>query len=219
MGIRHQSSAVVGASIGLLLAFCIPAGAAQVFEMKDSAAAIIVRTYTQPHFAGDLEVARRTATAILSRARIQAAWLECGPATGLRGLSERCNEPLQPNELVVRILSAGSVAAGPAGDTLGFAFVDLEGCGGSLATIYADRVRAMAGNAGASAADILGKAMAHEIGHLLLGTNRHASNGLMRASWSGPELRRDRPDQWLFDKREGEGMRQRLATRSEAERN
>ena len=31
---------------------------------------------------------------------------------------------------------------------------------------------------------ILGRVTAHEIGHLLIGTNSHAPSGLMRASWN-----------------------------------
>jgi hypothetical protein len=35
---------------------------------------------------------------------------------------------------------------------------------------------------------ILGHAMAHELGHLLLGTNSHSSDGLMRAQWNRGDL-------------------------------
>ena len=35
---------------------------------------------------------------------------------------------------------------------------------------------------------ILGHAAAHEIGHLLLGSNSHSPFGLMRARWSGQDL-------------------------------
>ena len=38
-------------------------------------------------------------------------------------------------------------------------------------------------------------------------------NGLMRAGWSAADLRRNRASQWLFGGREGELMRQRIATR------
>ena len=39
-------------------------------------------------------------------------------------------------------------------------------------------------------AEILGSVMAHEMGHLLLGSNAHAISGIMRAHWESGELRR-----------------------------
>ena len=45
--------------------------------------------------------------------------------------------------------------------------------------------------------------IAHEIGHLLLGTTRHARYGVMRALWLTTELRRDQPLDWMFSGREG----------------
>ena len=113
----------------------------------------------------------------------------------------------------MRIVSAGTVDSRFDADTLGFAFVDLDAGGGSLANVYADRVGVMADAAGVGAAELLGKTIAHEIGHLLLGTNRHAPHGVMRASWSGADLRRNRATQWRFEGKEGEVMRKGIAGR------
>jgi hypothetical protein len=142
------------------------------------------------------------------------AWIECAlPAEVPHAAAGACTEPLRWNEVVVRIIAAGTLNSQHGVDTLGFAFVDLDAGGGSLATVYADRVRAMAQRAGADAAQLLGRTMAHEVGHLLLGTNEHASHGLMRASWSSAELRRNRATQWLFAGLEGEVMRRGVAGR------
>ena len=64
--------------------------------------------------------------------------------------------------------------------------------------------------------ELLGRAIAHEIGHLLLDTNQHASTGLMRATWSRSELRRDKPADWHFLGDEADTMRTALATRQAA---
>jgi hypothetical protein len=45
---------------------------------------------------------------------------------------------------------------------------------------------------------MVGGVMAHEIGHLLLGSNSHSETGLMREIWSLKDLTRNRPDDWLF---------------------
>jgi hypothetical protein len=174
---------------------------------------IVVRTYTQPASGGDMRAARRTASSILGGAGIQVVWLECSLPAEVAEASAGCAQPLQSNELVVRILSAGTVDSRPHVDSLGFAFVDVDAGGGWLATVYADRVWLMAKAAGVATAELLGRTMAHEIGHLLLGTNVHASHGLMRASWSGADLRRNRATQWLFGGKEADVMRRGIAGR------
>ena len=68
--------------------------------------------------------------------------------------------------------------------TLGDSLVDTRLRGGALATIYVNRVATLAGRCDVDVQTLLARAVAHEIGHLLLGTSAHASSGLMRAAWS-----------------------------------
>ena len=170
-----------------------------------------MRTYTEAASAGDIRTARRTASAILERAGIQVVWLECALPDGPTD-ADACAQVPRRNELVVRIVPAGAVDGRLDVDTLGSALVDVDAGMGSLATVYADRVRALAQRAGVDDAELLGRAMAHEVGHLLLGTNRHAAHGLMRASWSSVDLRGHRV-QWFFNGKEGEAMRSGIASR------
>jgi hypothetical protein len=211
---RHELCGILVAALGMLTAVGLSSAAAEASDTREAdVASIVVRTYTQPDSESAIPMARRTAGAILGRAGIQVVWLECGlPADAIES-SDACGRPVQPNELVVRVLSAGTEDRRADVDTLGFAFVDLRAGGGSLATVFADRVRAMAQGAGVDAAELLGRTIAHEAGHLLLGTNRHAAHGLMRAYWSGTELRRNRATQWLFGGEEGEVMRRVIASR------
>lgn len=210
---RHALRSVLVGVIGIVVVGlgARSAGAADIGE--PDAEVIVVRIYTPRHLRGEIRTARRTASAILGQARIEIEWLECGPLSDVGESSAVCSRPVEANELIVRILSAGTKNAGPDVATLGFAFVDLDAGGGSLATVFADRVWGMAKGSGVGAAELLGRTMAHEIGHLLLGTNRHASHGLMRACWSGADLRRTRTTEWLFDAREGEVMRWGIASR------
>ena len=62
-------------------------------------------------------------------------------------------------------------------------------------------------------ATIVGRVSAHEIGHLLLGTNAHASHGLMRPSWEVQRL--DRGD-WDFTIEDAAAIRARLKRRDAA---
>ena len=96
---------------------------------------------------------------------------------------------------------------------MGDALVDTGARGGSLATIYTTRVAWLA-EAGQSDPHVLmGRAIAHEIGHLLLGTNGHADRGLMRARWSAGEVRRRVAPDWLFTSVDAHQMRQAVASR------
>jgi len=58
--------------------------------------------------------------------------------------------------------------------------------------------------------------MAHEIGHMLIGTPSHARFGLMRAVWASGELRRGMPLDWMFSPKEASELRRRLIARSSA---
>jgi len=209
----HGLRAVLVGTMGMLLAVGAGRGGAEAADIGElNTGAIVVRTYTPPHLRNDIHIARRTASAILERARIDIDWLECGLPANLKE-SSACSRPADPNELIVRLVSGTTVDRRPGVSTLGYAFVDLGAGGGALATIFADRVRGMAQGAAVGVAELLGKTMAHEIGHLLLGTNQHSAHGLMRAYWSNADLRRNRATEWLFDSREGEVMRQGIASR------
>lgn len=209
---RHSGCGVLVAAVGILMAGEGSPGGLEAAETAPRAS-IVVRTYTQADSEGDMRTARRTAGVTLGRAGIEVGWLECALPADLTETSARCQNPLGWNELVVRILPAGTADGRIFLSTLGDALVDLDTGNGSIATVYSDRVKSMAQNAGVDVALLLGRAMAHEIGHLLLGTNRHAARGLMRASWSGADLRRNFVAEWLFGAKDGEVMRKGIASR------
>ena len=87
---------------------------------------------------------------------------------------------------------------------------------GSLATIYLDRVQELAALAAVDESELLGRAIAHEIGHMLIGRPDHSRTGLMRAVWVSGELRRGVPTDWLFSGGEAAELRRQLASRMRA---
>jgi hypothetical protein len=74
----------------------------------------------------------------------------------------------------------------------------IRGGRGQLATVFPDRVRGLARRAAVDYAPLLGRVMAHELGHLLLGVSTHSATGLMRGNWTHHDVRRQRDDEWLF---------------------
>jgi len=167
---------------------------------------LVVRVYDAAGVpSGTLERAHVTVTQTLHLVRIEPVWRAC------RG--NLCADPPKQDEVIVRIVRAEDRGSP---DLLGSAMVDVGGRAGTLATIYLDRVEWLAGQARTDSGRLLGRAIAHEIGHLLLGTASHACAGLMRARWLAGELQRDWPLDWMLSDREGAEMRWRLFERSAA---
>jgi hypothetical protein len=151
---------------------------------------LIVRTYPASEMrAADWQMARREAAALLDAAGIETEWIECGTAP-------RCQRPLTRDEVAVRLVrlrTPPSSRALPLGESL----IDPQQGSGTLATIYLDRVEWLARAGGTEPATVLGRAIAHELAHLLVGTHEHGT-GLMRPLWTENELRRGWPVDWQF---------------------
>jgi hypothetical protein len=85
------------------------------------------------------------------------------------------------------------------------------------ATIFYDRIELIQPrpvSAGATASQILGFAMAHEIGHILLCSNQHSSSGIMKGPWGQAEFERLARG-WLgFTLEQGVLMRQSVLRRA-----
>jgi hypothetical protein len=182
--------------------------AAGVAGTSGSAAVILdslsVRIYDN---AGVLAAGRaraiKRASEILGRADLAVAWRDC-PAGGVfaRG---GCAGPPAPGELAVRLVR--SPKDDPHPRALGNALIDATTGSGTLATVFVDRVTAMALQGKHDPWSMVGGVMAHEIGHLLLGTNSHSETGLMREIWSLKDLARNRPEDWLFSRSQREELR------------
>ena len=64
---------------------------------------------------------------------------------------------------------------------LGQSFADHQG--GTYGSVFLERVQDAAGEANIPWVTLLAYAVAHEVGHLLLGAEAHTAKGLMKASW------------------------------------
>jgi hypothetical protein len=167
---------------------------------------LVVRLYDSAGVpARALERARDTAGITLAAIGIEPIWRPCH-ATG-------CIAGPKPHEVEIRIVKATAFSER---GSLGFAAVDVEQRAGTLATLYVDRIDTLAVAAGIDSGTLLGRALAHEIGHLILGTADHAQHGLMRAMWTINELRRDSLIDWVFSAPQGAEMRLRLAARTDS---
>jgi hypothetical protein len=145
----------------------------------------------------DLAAARQEAQAVLHQAGVNIVWADCWvgrqkPASA----PARCHAPVG-GDIVLRLQNA-SEADRSKFVSMGFSLVKTEGTAPFLSTVYVDRVNSVAKVAAADPRRLLGLAIAHEIGHVLLNSNTHSAAGLMRADWSRNELRRTDMAAWQF---------------------
>jgi hypothetical protein len=98
---------------------------------------------------------------------------------------------------------------------MGIAFQSEDG-GGCQADLFYEGIEGLRRNSNASPASILGYVAAHEIGHLLLGTNSHAPRGIMRADWGPDELVSASRRALHFSERESAKMRGTLGSVKES---
>ena len=67
-----------------------------------------------------------------------------------------------------------------------------------FANVFYNRVEQRTEVERISLEQVLGHAMAHELGHLLLGSNSHSSTGIMSGKWRADELKRAAKGDLLF---------------------
>ena len=166
---------------------------------------IFVRIYDTAGLPGHLrQAALAVAAETLAPASVAVRWEHC------QASDRACRNPPAAGEFVVRIVRAPATGASRGQLALGDAFVDSQARSAVLATIYADRVLLMAAAAAIDAATLLGRAIAHEMGHLLLANSAHSTHGLMRPMWSREDLRKGRGADWVFTKEEIASIRARF---------
>jgi hypothetical protein len=96
---------------------------------------------------------------------------------------------------------------------MGVAFV--ANSAGKYADVFFEHVEQLREEKpGVNLGTILGYVMAHEIGHLLLGSNSHSRSGIMQGEWHGDQLRSIALGELLFTAEQAERMRERVAARA-----
>jgi hypothetical protein len=158
---------------GVLLASASTAGAQPL--------TVHIRDFTRIH-ERKLERAQRHAARVLKTAGVELTWVTCR-----NGSEGACPAPPDPTEFIMDLLPAGTTR-GLAGPTaLGYALQPDSGSFASNAGVLYDRVQRL-DSGRASETILLGHAIAHELGHLLLGPGRHSAAGIMKADWNSRDL-------------------------------
>jgi hypothetical protein len=176
---------------------------------------VAVRTFNYARVpAEELQNARLSAEAIFRTAGISIHWIDCRVPKSESGAA--CTEPLgERGELLLRLTEVVPVTSERV-VALGASMLDREQRTGVLMTLDVFPIRAIAEKTSVDLSTLLGRTIAHEMGHLLMGSPRHTKSGLMRAFWSHEELRGLKPAHWRFSRDEGAQIRDGLTARGRA---
>ena len=148
-----------------------------------------------------LHPAKEEAAWLLKSICVDVTWVPC-PVLSRSNLTP-CEAPVGAIEL--HILSSPATNDFSE-DTLGIAMPHFGS--GDHAGVFLSRVRQKAAqNVGIiDVPELLGYVMAHEIGHLLLHSNVHSSEGLMRAQFRRADLKKAAQRQLKFTPEQGEAI-------------
>ena len=113
---------------------------------------------------------------------------------------------LKDMDLILRILPQPRATL-PSQTALGEALPCQLGRDGCLASVFYSRVRQHVEDPAVPLHTVLGHAIAHELGHLLLGSNSHDETGIMQRKWSRQKLHQAARDHLLFTSEQARSIR------------
>ena len=153
---------------------------------------------------GSLLQASKMAVGIFRHAGIKLVWLDCsGPTAWASG--NPCQGERGPAEFWVHIAKQKPAMVSENG--LGFSVID-NITGDGWAGVCFPAAAKVAHTWEARVGDILGAAIVHETGHLILGPKSHSYFGVMSAHWARPEFDRIRIAELNFDSGQEERLRE-----------
>jgi hypothetical protein len=175
-------------SLVVMAGACLPPAWAGRADVKE----ITIRVFNSAKVSkGDLAVALKVASAIYAEAGIGITWEQGSDDDHESKALDFSANGVSDGACTGRRLGGvnlGLERAPPNGvkdNTLGFALPCAKY--GTGASVFVDRCERVMQGTTASFGKILGHAIAHEVGHVLLGTNGHSVGGLMRARWGRAE--------------------------------
>lgn len=174
---------------------------------------ITVRVYNYAQVSSrTLGRATEEATRVFQVASVELEMLDCLLEGG--ETNPGCARGLLFAPLDLRIIRANDrVRARYGKKTTGYALRSEDGSGGELATVFYDRVEEEAWREGLPHGLVLGHAMAHELGHLLLPSGAHSPSGLMCANLRRKEWQLAAVGQLLFSAQEAQLIRAEVRSR------
>jgi hypothetical protein len=146
--------------------------------------------------AAALERAKRDAVLIYERSNIALEWIEQGSSLS--------------HALIVRIIAKPIGMKSRNRAVIGIAPGSRE-ARGQLAFLFYERIQDFSEALELNVAVMLGQAMAHELGHLLLPYDAHSASGVMRGKWDRAQARAATSGTLTFNPDQARLIRERLS--------
>lgn len=179
-----------------------------LFSFAHYAGTIHIRVLNEAHVpTATLAEAERIAGRILRAAGIDPVWLDCdAPGRPCRN---------EPNSTDFWLHLLPHRPPGLENDTAGFALL-VPGCSQACgyAAVSYPAVKAVAGQFQADPVHLLGAAITHEIGHLLLGSHSHSHGGVMSARLGREQIDEAGRGSLLFTESQAQQLRREVVERS-----
>jgi hypothetical protein len=171
---------------------------------------IALRCYT-PIPRAVLAPAQRAVARIYGAARVQVVWRGCVEGSELGPGRRAPGQPEGPSFNVTILILPRTMAERVESDEDMMGMTPAENIEhGRIAYVFYDRVDFYAHFFTANIGQVLGHAIAHEVGHLLLPYPSHSPTGLMRAAWVSKDFQ-DLARGWLlFTPDQAQLLRERL---------
>jgi hypothetical protein len=197
------------AASGVLMAvtFALTATTAAAHGHQPDAPKILILGEDRAHLrASVLRAAEAEVTRLYRAVGVDSTWLQIQP-DGSGPESEEVSQPgvhllimIVPRETTARMAPAGALGLTPSE----------PGGESRVAYVFYDRVEGAAQSSGADLGTLLGCAIAHEIGHMLLPRPAHSATGIMRATWTDEDLQATAKGRLTLSHEQGEMIRTHL---------
>ena len=151
-----------------------------------------------------LREAEDRASLIFRKTDVEIEWADCPLNDEDPSLYPKCPAILDATQLSLRIFAKTATKV----DVGGEAFVAAR-----IANIFWNRVEERAQALKAPAPRFLAHTVAHELGHLLLGSNSHSPAGIMTARWDAPTQTRICQEGLYFNQQQSEIIRSEMRKR------
>ena len=191
------------------------AGSSEVLVVERANLKITLRMYNYAISRDLLARSEGEATAILNQAGLEVAWVDCPLATTELENYPSCQEPMGTADFVLKILTAQEADRFPTHkEAMGRALECTRDQIGCSAYVFHRDVQELARYGDATESQLMGHALAHEIGHLLLGPNSHTAIGVMRSHWRRQDLQTIATAYLFFTDQQSRRIRDEVSARN-----
>ncbi len=193
-------------SAGLFIAFS--SAAAWAKDLPQESPGVTISVFNDSGISSEiLKQAEKVSSQVFEESGIHVDWLNCPPADEAPGGEVACRQAAAfPQHLHLRIVRRSLSLRD---SILGISYLSSDGTG-CQADIFYEGIEKLRHETFVDPAIILGHVAAHEVGHLLLGSNSHSQWGIMRAHWNMEELARANKGSLLFTKSQSHRMTEKL---------